>query len=57
MTREVKREKKIIKNKPKHPRPSKDVRWSERKEEKPSRKKARKLEKEIEREQSRQEMP
>lgn len=57
MTREAKREKKIIKEKPRHPRPSKDVRWSERKEEKPGRKKARKREKEIEKEQSRQEIP
>ncbi len=53
----IKREKKVIKDKPKHPRPSKDVRWSERKEEKPGRKKSRKREKEIEKEQSLQEIP
>lgn len=41
-------EKKVVKEKPKHPRPLKDVRWSERKEEKPSYKKKRKREREIE---------
>jgi len=43
-----KKEKKIIKHKPRHPRPSKEVNWSERREEKPSYKKKRKREKEIE---------
>lgn len=40
-------EKKIIKQKPKHPRPAKNIRWSERREEKPSYKRKRKQEKEI----------
>ncbi len=57
MTRAIKREKKIIKDKPRHPRPSKDVRWTERKEEKPARKKARKLAKIVEREQIRGKVP
>ncbi|MBD3286044.1 hypothetical protein GF359_06050 [candidate division WOR-3 bacterium] len=43
-------EKKVIKQKPKHPRPLKGVKWSERREEKPSYKRKRKKEKEIEKE-------
>ncbi|MBA7611371.1 hypothetical protein ES703_18595 [subsurface metagenome] len=41
-------EKKVIKQKPRHPRPPKNIRWSEKKEEKPSYKRKRKQEKEIE---------
>jgi hypothetical protein len=40
-------EKKIIKQKPRHPRPDKDIHWRERREEKPSYKRKRKQEKEI----------
>jgi len=40
-------EKKVIKQKPRHPRPDKNIRWSERREEKPSYKRKRKQEKEI----------
>lgn len=42
-------EKKVIKPKPRHPRPKKDVRWREKREEKPSYKKRKKLEEEIDR--------
>lgn len=41
-------EKKIIKEKPKHPRPLKNIHWSEKKEEKPSYKRKRKRDKERE---------
>jgi len=40
-------EKKVIKQKPRHPRPDKDIHWRERREEKPSYKRKRKQEKEI----------
>jgi hypothetical protein len=43
-------QKKVIKQKPKHPRPSKDVAWAERKEEKPKYKKAKRRKKELEKE-------
>jgi hypothetical protein len=42
-----KKDKKTIKPKPKHPRPARGIRWSEKKEEKPSYKKKKKREKEI----------
>lgn len=41
-------DKKVIKQKPRHPRPLKGVRWSEKTEEKPKYKRKRKKEKEIE---------
>lgn len=41
-------EKKVIKQKPRHPRPDKNIRWREKKEEKPTYKRKRKQEKEIE---------
>jgi len=44
--------KKTIKRKPRHPRPSKDLRWGERREAKPRYKKARKRAKELEKDRS-----
>jgi len=41
-------EKKVIKEKPRHPRPLKGVRWSEKKEVKPAHKRKKKLDKEKE---------
>ncbi|MBN2380855.1 hypothetical protein JXM67_13740 [candidate division WOR-3 bacterium] len=43
-------EKKVIKERPKHPRPLKGVRWSERREDKPSYKRKRKRKSQIEKE-------
>jgi hypothetical protein len=41
-------EKKVIKEKPRHPRPSRNIRWAEKKEEKPAYKKKRKRDREAE---------
>jgi hypothetical protein len=41
-------EKKVIKEKPKHPRPPRNIRWSEKKEERPTYKKKKKRDREVE---------
>lgn len=43
-------EKKVIKQKPRHPRPDRNIKWRERKEEKPSYKRRRKIEEDTEKE-------
>ncbi|NLI98660.1 hypothetical protein GX441_08390 [bacterium] len=43
-------EKKTIKQKPKHPRPMKGIRWSEKKEEKPGFRKKKKIAKDMDKE-------